>query len=280
MLRAAGMSVRAGTLVPQGPVPSGRTRAAGTPSPPLRPAVPGSRSPPAGCPWRAAGGRVGRLRVPSRPGLHVPLVRAAVGRRGSRRQHDDLVLGRPLPSFGLRRAEPDALVAAARRPGCARGSRSRTRPAAARPPRPSRRRPRGRAGRTGREGAGRVHRPRTAPCSRHAAVHGCSHFRMRSARPAASGPPRIGSRHRAAGGPRPTGRQGAASVPPALAGRALGPAGGGGGGGAQGHFTEPPVMPAAMYFCARTSRTAAGAADSTDAAITEPQSPTCAPMYW
>ncbi len=46
------------------------------------------------------------------------------------------------------------------------------------------------------------------------------------------------------------------------------------------HLTEPPVMPAAMYFCARTSRIAAGTADSTDAAITEPQSPTCAPMYW
>ncbi len=47
-----------------------------------------------------------------------------------------------------------------------------------------------------------------------------------------------------------------------------------------GHLTEPPVIPAAMYFWASTSRIAAGTADSTDAAITEPQSPTCAPMYW
>ncbi|CAM5464675.1 hypothetical protein SHIRM173S_13149 [Streptomyces hirsutus] len=47
-----------------------------------------------------------------------------------------------------------------------------------------------------------------------------------------------------------------------------------------GHLTEPPVMPAAMYFWARTSRIAAGTAESTDAAITAPQSPTWAPMYW
>lgn len=47
-----------------------------------------------------------------------------------------------------------------------------------------------------------------------------------------------------------------------------------------GHLTEPPVMPAAMYFWARTSRTAAGTAESTAAAMTDPQSPTWAPMYW
>ena len=45
-------------------------------------------------------------------------------------------------------------------------------------------------------------------------------------------------------------------------------------------FTAPPVAPAATYFCATTSRIAAGREAMVAVAMTEPQSATKPPMYW
>gem|GEM_PF-1817455 len=45
-------------------------------------------------------------------------------------------------------------------------------------------------------------------------------------------------------------------------------------------FTAPPVAPAATYFCATTSRIAAGSEAMVAVAMTEPQSATKPPMYW
>lgn len=48
----------------------------------------------------------------------------------------------------------------------------------------------------------------------------------------------------------------------------------------RGYFTAPPVAPAAMYFCATTSRTMAGSEDNTAVAITALQFETWVPRYW
>src|SRR5690606_2196186 len=48
----------------------------------------------------------------------------------------------------------------------------------------------------------------------------------------------------------------------------------------RGYLTDPPMAPAAMYFCAMSRRMIAGSDERTAVAITALQFDTCVPRYW